>query len=54
MSMQRVIMDGVRHRRLIEPVEPQAILSFASRRGDASTVVRRFVTLVREAAGAYR
>ncbi|MET0742780.1 MAG: LysR family transcriptional regulator [Microvirga sp.] len=54
MSMRRLAMDGVVYRRLAGPVEPRAILSLASRRGDPSTVVRHFVDNVRQAAAAYR
>jgi DNA-binding transcriptional LysR family regulator len=42
-SMRRMAMDGVTYRPLTGPMEPRAILSLASRRGDTSAVIRRFV-----------
>lgn len=54
MSMQRMAMDGVTYRRLTGPVEPRAMLSLASRRGDASAVIHRFVGMVRVAAAEYQ
>jgi len=48
-SLQRMNMDGVTYRR-IKGIVPKAILSLASRRGDASAVVRQFVTLVKRTA----
>jgi len=53
-SMRRITMDGVTYRRLTGPVEPRAILSLASRRGDSSAVVRHFIAGVRGAAAEYR
>jgi DNA-binding transcriptional LysR family regulator len=48
--MQRMNMDGVAYRRLKGPVQPKAVLNLASRRGDASAVVRQFLSLVKRAA----
>jgi DNA-binding transcriptional LysR family regulator len=44
-SMQRMIMDGVAYRRLKGSNQPKAELNLASRRGDPSAVVRRFLNL---------
>lgn len=52
-SMRRVVMDGVVYRLLVGPMEPRAVLSLASRKGDTSAVVRRFVDAVRQAAATY-
>jgi DNA-binding transcriptional LysR family regulator len=52
-SMRRMAMDGVTYRPLTGPMEPRAILSLASRRGDNSAVVRHFVAGVRGAATEY-
>jgi DNA-binding transcriptional LysR family regulator len=49
-SMQRMAMDGVAYRRLKGAAQPKAVLTLASRRGNASAVVRNFVGLVRRAA----
>jgi len=46
-SLQQMRMDGVIYRRLKGAGQPKAILSLASRRGDASAVVRQFVNLVK-------
>ena len=48
--MQRVRMDGIAYRALKGVSQPKAVLNLASRRGDASPVVRNFVNLVRRAA----
>ena len=48
--MQRMNMDGVAYRRLKGPAQPKAVLNLASRRGDASAVVRQFLSLVKRAA----
>lgn len=48
--MQRMNMDGVTYRRLKGPAQPKAVLNLASRRGDASAVVRQFLSLVKRAA----
>jgi DNA-binding transcriptional LysR family regulator len=53
-STRRVAMDGVVYRALTGPVTPRAILSLATRKGDASAVVRRFVEGVRRSAEPYR
>ncbi|MBM0206838.1 LysR family transcriptional regulator [Micromonospora sp. STR1s_5] len=53
-TMRRIAMDGVSYRRLTGPIEPRAILSLASRRGDRSAIVRRFLAGVSAAAGEYR
>ena len=52
-SLRRMAMDGVTYRPLTGPMEPRAILSLASRRGDNSAVVRHFVAGVRGAAAEY-
>ena len=49
-SMQRMQMRGVSFRRVTSPLRPTLPLILASRRGDPSPVVRKFVTLVRQAA----
>jgi DNA-binding transcriptional LysR family regulator len=49
-SVQRMNIDGVVYRTLKGPVQPKALLSLASRRGDPSAVVRQFVNLVRKEA----
>jgi len=48
-SMQRMTMDGVVFRRL-SGARPTAFLGLASRRADASPVVRQFLSLVRRIA----
>ena len=53
-SLRRMAMDGVTYRRLTGPVEPRAILSLASRRGDNSAVIRRFVAMVRATVAEYQ
>ncbi|MBA3518571.1 MAG: LysR family transcriptional regulator [Rhizobiales bacterium] len=50
-SMQRMTMDGVVYRRLMGPVQPKAILSLASRRGEPSAVVQQFLKVARRTAG---
>jgi DNA-binding transcriptional LysR family regulator len=49
-SIQRVDVDGVTYRQLKGPDQPKSTLHLASRRGDSSPVVQRFVALVRKAA----
>lgn len=49
-SIQRVQMHGVTYRRLSGSDRPKSTLSLVSRRGERSSVVRRFVALVRRAA----
>ncbi len=49
-SIQRVQMDGVIYRRIKGPNRPKSTLSLASRQGDTSPVVRRFISVVRTAA----
>ncbi len=46
-SLQRMRMDGVVFRRLAGAVQPKAPLYLASRRGETSASVRRFLELVR-------
>lgn len=48
--MQRMTMDGIAYRRLKGASQPKAVLNLASRRGEASPVVRNFVNLVRRTA----
>lgn len=52
-SLQRMNMEGVAYRALKGATQPKALLKLASRRGDASAVVRQFVGLVRKAAKDY-
>lgn len=49
-SMRRMAMDGVAYRPLAEAAPPKAFLTLASRRDDASPVVRHFLALVRREA----
>jgi DNA-binding transcriptional LysR family regulator len=46
-SLQRMHMDGVVFRRLTGAAQPKAPLSLASRRGETSASVRRFLEVVR-------
>jgi DNA-binding transcriptional LysR family regulator len=41
--MQRLKMDGVAYRRLSGPVRPMSFLGLASRKGDPSAAVRKFI-----------
>ena len=52
-SIQRVHVDGVAYRELKGPHQPKSSLHIASRRGDSSPVVQRFVGMVRSAAREY-
>jgi DNA-binding transcriptional LysR family regulator len=52
-SLQRMNMEGVVYRSLKGNAKPKAALALASRRGDASGVVRQFIKLVRRAANEY-
>lgn len=49
-SLQRMNMDGVTYRGLKGTPQPKAPLYLASRRGDASATVRRFLELIRRMA----
>ena len=49
-SIQRVQVDGVKYRSLKGPNPPKSTLHLASRRGDSSPVVQRFVALARKVA----
>ena len=49
-SLQRMHMDGVAFRRVSGAVQPRAPLYLASRRGETSTVVRKFLVLARRSA----
>lgn len=49
-SLQRMNMEGVVYRRIKGAAQPKALLNLASRRGDPSAVVMRFVHLVRRVA----
>lgn len=51
-SLQRMNIEGVAYRRVKASTPPTARLSLATRRGDPSATVKRFVTLVRSAAKA--
>ena len=53
-SLQRMHMDGVTYRPLRGAAQPRAPLHLATRRGDTSPVVRRFVALVRRMAKSFR
>lgn len=46
-SLERLNIDGVVYRRLEAPPQLRAVLNLASRRGDASVIVRRFIAIVR-------
>ena len=48
-SLQRMRMDGIVYRGFKGPAQPRALLSIATRRGDTSSVVKRFLNLVRTA-----
>jgi DNA-binding transcriptional LysR family regulator len=52
-SLQRMNMEGVTYRALKGAAQPKAVLKLASRRGDASAVVRQFVGLVRKVSKDY-
>jgi len=52
-SLQRMNLEGVAYRRIKGAAQPKAVLNIAARRGDPSAVVRKFVSLVRNAANAY-
>jgi DNA-binding transcriptional LysR family regulator len=49
-SIQRVQVDGVKYRSLKGPNPPRSTLHLASRRGDSSPVVQRFVAMARKVA----
>jgi DNA-binding transcriptional LysR family regulator len=49
-SIQCIHVSGVTYRQLKGPNQPKTTLHLASRRGDSSPVVQRFVTMVRKAA----
>ena len=49
-SFQRMNIDGVVYRRLKGAAQPKAPLNLASRRGDASAVVRQFLKLAKRTA----
>ncbi len=49
-SLQRMHMNDVAYRRLRDAAQPRAPLLLATRRGDGSAVVQRFVKLVRRMA----
>ncbi|WP_375778659.1 LysR family transcriptional regulator [Bradyrhizobium sp. ma5] len=53
-SMQNMTMNGVAYRRLKGAVQPKAVLMIGLRRGDASPVVRNYVSLVRKTAKTFR
>jgi DNA-binding transcriptional LysR family regulator len=53
-SLQRMHMDGVTYRPLAGTPRPRAPLHLASRRGDASPVLRRFLALAKETAKTFR
>jgi DNA-binding transcriptional LysR family regulator len=53
-SLQRLHMDGVAYRRLAGSKHLQAPLNLACRRGETSTVIRRFVDLARRTARDFR
>ncbi len=47
-SIERLHIDGVKYRRLDGSIAPKALLSIAARRGEPSTVVRQFLSIVRK------
>ena len=49
-SLKRMHMEGVAYRHLKGAIQPKAILNLASRRGDPSAVVQRFLSLVKRSA----
>jgi DNA-binding transcriptional LysR family regulator len=49
-SFQRLNIDGVVYRRLKGAAQPKAPLNLASRRGDASAVIRQFLNLAKRTA----
>jgi DNA-binding transcriptional LysR family regulator len=49
-SIQRVHVEGLTYRQLKGPDQPKSTLHLASRRGDSSPVVQRFIAVVRKAA----
>jgi DNA-binding transcriptional LysR family regulator len=49
-SLQRMNMDGVAYRHLKGSIQPKAILTLASRRGNVSAIVRHFLDLVKREA----
>jgi DNA-binding transcriptional LysR family regulator len=53
-SLQRMHMEGVVYRRLEGPAQLKSILNIASRRGDPSPLVRRFLALVKRSAKSFR
>ena len=53
-SLQRMHMEGVAYRRIAGAIQPKAILNLASRRGDSSPVVQRFLSLVKRAAKTFQ
>jgi DNA-binding transcriptional LysR family regulator len=53
-SLQRLHLDGVAYRRLAGSKHLQAPLNLACRRGETSTVIRRFVDLARRTAREFR
>ena len=52
-SIQRLQIDGVTYRRLKGPFKPKSTLTLASRRGEPSAVIKRFVEMVRKSAKGY-
>ena len=53
-SLRRMHMDGVTYRAIAGRDQPVAPLLLASRRGEASPVVRRFLSLAKETAAIFR
>ena len=53
-SLRRMHMDGVTYRAIVGREQPVAPLLLASRRGEASPVVRRFLSLAKETAKLFR
>jgi DNA-binding transcriptional LysR family regulator len=52
-SLQRMNLEGIAYRRIKGASPPKAVLNLASRRGDPSAVLRKFLGLVRKAAKDY-
>ena len=53
-SLKRMHMEGVEYRHLEGAIRPKAVLNLASRRGDPSAVVQRFVSLVKRTAKVFQ
>ena len=52
-SLQRMNLDGLTYRKVAAGEHPRAMLGIASRRSDASAVLKQFLAVVRKSARAY-